>query len=610
MISDHIIRYSTDSKSVDPVTLLNNYAIILTCIQEVIAMHRTFSSRPISRLILVAMIVVSLVPVGLLTLYLYHSAWENSWREIHEKHQLLAENLAHPISIYVRDHSDVLTLIGQTIQAGDKSTPAIRKILNSVMSSVRGFKSLNYIDVGGKSMVFSAPGRISRQKAATVRNIFTKDSTFRLVSQTRRLLVSGIKSSPYTQQPVIFMLLPIKSNGTGKLQAILIAELSVDFIEQIRRGIKFGERGHSAIVDQNGKVIAHPNPDWMKQMRDLSGLNVVQLMMSGKTGVTEFYSPFVKQDMVVGYASIPGLGWGVMVPQPKSEVIRQVQKLMASNYALVLAGLLLAGILAYYITKRITRPINQLADNCNRLFENNLQGEFVTPDSSPQEIAVLGKTVATLVGDLQKSRAMVQDINLSLQEKIDQATCDLRVANEKLEQTVHQDYLTALSNRRYFEIELEELILRRRGDIKSLCLMLFDVDDFKLINDQYGHAAGDAVLTCIARTLESFMRRDDMVARYAGDEFVARINCCKDVALQRAEEIRKAVQEMCVSWEGSTLNVTVSIGVYCRRVTGKMDICSMVHNVDEAMYQAKKLGRNRCELFYVDHLKNVQSSYP
>jgi len=135
--------------------------------------------------------------------------------------------------------------------------------------------------------------------------------------------LSGIQTSPLDGKPTLILSQPVK-NKKGAIESVLISELRISLIENLRRNIHFGERGHSAIVDQNGRVIAHPNPDWMKSMRDLSHLPVVKAMMAGKTGVTEFYSPFVKQNMVAGYTAVPGIGWGIMVPQPKSEVARQV----------------------------------------------------------------------------------------------------------------------------------------------------------------------------------------------------------------------------------------------------------------------------------------------
>ena len=126
---------------------------------------------------------------------------------------------------------------------------------------------------------------------------------------------------------------------------------------------------------------------------------------------------------------------------------------------------------------------------------------------------------------------------------------------------------------------------------------MFDIDNFKMINDSYGHAAGDEVLTQVARVLESFMRQGDVVARYAGDEFVLRLCCDGRVAHSRANQIRHAVEELNIVWRNNPLQVTVSVGVYSELITDDIDLKQILDNVDTAMYQAKKRGRNCVKAF-------------
>jgi len=369
-------------------------------------------------------------------------------------------------------------------------------------------------------------------------------------------------------------------------------------IEQLRRNIHFGEKGHSAIVDKTGRVIAHPNPEWMKEMRDLSKLNIVQKMMAGETGVTEFYSPFVKQQMVAGYTSVPGIGWGIMVPQPKPEVERQVNALLHTQFTWGAIGLVFAFLMAIPLARWITRPINRLAQAADELVANNFDGEIPPQlEHAPKEINQLDIGFRKVVSGLQRSRAEVNDLNKTLQVKIDAATKKLRDANTRLENLAKSDYLTELANRRHFEKTLNELLSKRDELSEPLCIMLIDIDNFKDINDKYGHAAGDAVLVQIAPILEMNMRPTDLVARYGGDEFVIQMSCSAEVGLTRAREIRDYLQKYEFEWQGNKISTTVSIGLLYPDLQSQLskniiDIETLLQKADLAMYDAKKRGRN------------------
>ena len=98
--------------------------------------------------------------------------------------------------------------------------------------------------------------------------------------------------------------------------------------------------------------------------------------MAGKTGVIEFYSPFVRQQMVAGYASVPGIGWGIMVPQPKSEVEEHVAAVIKTQIVWALFGLALAISLGIMLARWITVPLNQLAGSAADLVRNTFEGRL------------------------------------------------------------------------------------------------------------------------------------------------------------------------------------------------------------------------------------------
>ena len=544
----------------------------------------------IRRVLLICMAVIAIIPLVLLTLHVYKAAWENSAREIREKHQLLAENLAQPISIYVNNHLNMLNHLAHRLEsnAASQSVKNIGQILESTSRDIDGYLSITYIDTNGDVLAYTHKDR----DAKFVKQIFVNESCYLRVRNTGKYFVSGVKPSPYTGKPTLFIGQPVRL--AGRLRGVLLAELRIKLIESLRKNIKFGKKGHAAIVDQRGHVIAHPNPAWMKEMKDLSSWPIIQNMMAGKTGVTEFYSSFIKENMVAGYTAVPNIGWGIMVPQPKSEVAAQVDALMSANYAWGVAGLILAGLLAMLMASWITRSINQLARQSEVLLKKNFDGELKPLQGFvPQELSQLSAIFRTLVSGLQMSRNEIEVLNKSLQRRVNEATDKLQEANKQLEKTAQSDYLTKIANRRFFEEQLSATLSRRSGDASNLCIMLIDVDNFKHINDHYGHAAGDIVLTNIASILESFMRPGDLVARYGGDEFVTRLRCEPDIAMKRATHLRERVETTSISWHDKLISVTISVGVYCQEINTDMDVGTIMQQVDEAMYQSKRQGRNR-----------------
>ena len=564
---------------------------------EVIRNH--FLSQPVQRLLVVGFILIALVPVGFLVYMLYQEAWNNAWREINEKHRLLAENLASPISIYINDHRNLLALLADDLDRYENVLDAsmadeISGKLNNALNHMDGLRSLSLIAPTGD--IFAVAQR--QNHAGTVKsNVFSDEKCFLKSRDTGSWALSGIKRSPITGDPTIVLSHPIRQKA-DLANAVLLAELRIDLIEQLRRNIHFGDEGHSAIVDNTGHVIAHPNPEWMKEIKDLSNLPIVKLMMDGKTGVTEFFSPFVKQQMVAGYTAVPDIGWGIMVPQPKREVQAQVNALMRAQYAWAGIGLVMALLLAIPLAHWITRPINRLARAADQLGENDFNGEIPpVSEFAPKEIAQLDTGLRKVISGLQHSRSEVNELNKSLQARIEAATRKLREANSRLEYLAKSDYLTELANRRHFEKTLNDILKRQDELSEPLCIMLIDIDNFKDINDRYGHAAGDAVLVQIAPILKMNMRPNDMVARYGGDEFVIQMNCAAEVGLSRAREIRTYLQNYEFYWQHYKIKTTVSIGLlHPEQNNGgsrvDVDIETLLQKADSAMYNAKKKGRN------------------
>jgi diguanylate cyclase (GGDEF)-like protein len=207
------------------------------------------------------------------------------------------------------------------------------------------------------------------------------------------------------------------------------------------------------------------------------------------------------------------------------------------------------------------------------------------------------------------------DINRNLDELVSQRTKALEESNEKIEKQKHQleeanralkqlsfnDPLTGVWNRRKFDQTLEIEWRRCLRNKRHLALLLIDIDNFKEVNDSYGHIAGDECLIKIAQMLKnSLSRASDMVARYGGEEFVVLLpESSKEEAIKVAGMLRQKIESMRINNEKSPVSkyVTVSIGI-----TSVVPHCNstyeeLIEMADRALYLAKSAGKNELSFF-------------
>lgn len=154
------------------------------------------------------------------------------------------------------------------------------------------------------------------------------------------------------------------------------------------------------------------------------------------------------------------------------------------------------------------------------------------------------------------------------------------------------DPMTGLFNRRGFAEAAEKLIAAQRKSGQPVTVMMFDLDHFKSINDRFGHDVGDDALKAFAETASTSMRTNDVIGRLGGEEFAAIIPGGGETALIVGERVRAAFEVRGIEISSRTLNATVSIGAI-EALAENADVSAMLTRADEALYAAKKLGRNR-----------------
>jgi diguanylate cyclase (GGDEF)-like protein len=310
-----------------------------------------------------------------------------------------------------------------------------------------------------------------------------------------------------------------------------------------------------------------------------------------------------------------------------------------------LATMVLASVMAmcfammsYYV---FSRPVIQLANYIVDSDPTDVSRPFQMPPQHrhDDEVQLLGSvtvglfgTIRQQVGQLRKARDELQNANITLEERVKQRTQELKEAMSKLEVLASTDPLTELPNRRAYLGRLDEAISIWRRRDAPVSVILLDIDRFKALNDTYGHQAGDAVLVALAKTLKTVLRTIDLPARMGGEEFAVLLPGEEPTgAMNLAERLRKELERSSVDYGGSKLNFTCSFGVSglpsangaaemgpeirqqfdTLRKAQRADISGMLYSLaDQALYQAKEGGRNRCKLADFSGLSEFNEVFP
>ena len=286
---------------------------------------------------------------------------------------------------------------------------------------------------------------------------------------------------------------------------------------------------------------------------------------------------------VIGVADMPRqLPVIVVAERERAEVFAAWLTLLNFFLLLVVVLTLLVATIAYWMGRSIVMPLNRLITATDGIARGELDVKL--PGDPAGEIGRLTRVFNMMAERLRRSRAEVEAASRALEEK-----------NQLLEVLAVTDGLTGLYNRKKLDEVLVDQFVRFKRYRSPFALLMFDLDNFKSINDNYGHVSGDQVLTTVAAALKQSVRTVDYVARYGGEEFVAVLTeTPMGEALEIAERIRAGVEGLRCSAGSKTISVTVSLGITYSQDSDD-DPDKMLFRADHALYEAKRAGRNQVQ---------------
>lgn len=230
----------------------------------------------------------------------------------------------------------------------------------------------------------------------------------------------------------------------------------------------------------------------------------------------------------------------------------------------------------YFVVKQAQEALIQ------RIRNERIVNSFEVNMKHPKRNQILWLDLSARVIDLDEEIALYitfKDITARKQEEL------------KLTEEATTDPLTKLYNRRQFETMTGEQLLLAQRHQQPYSLVMLDIDHFKQVNDTYGHDAGDAVLTHLADTLKTSMRKSDIIARHGGEEFVIFLpQTPPDQGKNAAEHLRRAVERLEIEVAGKQIPITISLGISSGTET---NLEALIKEADMALYYAKENGRNQ-----------------
>ena len=350
-------------------------------------------------LIFGALLLVSVLPVGILAYWQQQTAVSNEFSVVENQHKVIAKNLTIALERYATDLRSAFQLTTENLQNSNK-IEGLEWHLSELY-----FQHVCSIDANGNiqqlqcAMACPAAEKFSKTVLLSIRQ------TLQAAANEKGVIhFSHITHNP-KQQPAIYLVRVMADGNTA------IGEVSPQYFIELQRAVAFGEKGHAAIVDNIGRVIAHPKPDWMKSMKDLSRVSVVQKMINGENGVTRFYSPAVKADMVAGFNSVPGVGWGVMVPQPQSEIYLHAESITKAALTIAILGVIVASFLSWWISGILSKPMQLLADAAQAVAKGDLSSKVdLSSNPRPVEIRKLAKSFNQMIDDVGRKNTVLVNL--------------------------------------------------------------------------------------------------------------------------------------------------------------------------------------------------------
>ena len=498
------------------------------------------------------LVAACVIPAALVFSYLAHSNYQLEKAKIYGETILLAQKVSAEIDLELSSIEAALHVLAtaETLRKGD-----LRNFHRVARDALRSQTIYNFVllDKGERQLIntlrpFGVPLPAKGNPAE-----------FREVFRTGNTALSNLFVGPVTQSHLLAMAVPVFRDDEV-IYALSIG-LSPKRLAEIVARHPPKDGWLIAVLDRTGTIVARSRD----AERFVGERAVPELLAATRDSERGSLESMTKDNIPVATSFVrsPTWGWSVVIGAPKANLESSLYRLLTG---ILLAALTLFAIGAWFasiLTNRVIASVKQLNDAALALGN----GEPVNlPEIQLDEAEAVGQAM------LQAARLM-----------------------DEVKHRAYHDALTGLANRAFFYELLHHQIAAAEREGAILAVLAIDLDNFKLVNAEAGHPAGDILLKIVSERITDTIRASDVAARMGGDEFSILLwNADFDDASETANRLRDALSQ---PYPGIATSVSASIGIAIYPLAGRT-LEALLENADRALYKAKHAGKNGCAHYF------------
>lgn len=547
--------------------------------------------KSIKNKIIAFAVIATLIPSLALGLLSFRQNEELVSQNVTRELRVLARNVSRELDLWVNENDQAIRAI------------SVSSLIINSLSAVQHYTAAN--DAEKAEQVLAHFLRSVQAKLGSILELTVADGTGRVIASSASdpdigdlpkdwlrplqqdnwwmegVMASSLHWNTQYQTAIFNIIVPILSYDDVFI-GVIIATLNLGAFRDSMDDTLNPTPGEVVLLSQAGHVLLSSTEDIPPSMAIdeavLQKLKAKPGELMSFTGLT--------QPKVIGLFDVPKmLPVTVLVERDYNEIYAAWIRLRNFFLGFVTVLIIIVAAVALYIGRSIVIPLESLIGATRHIVDGDLNVRVDVKQSD--EVGQLANMFNLMTDKLQQNHVEIMAANAAMRQQ-----------NQMLEALSVTDSMTGLLNRSKLDAVLTDELARFGRNKRPFAVLMIDVDHFKTLNDNLGHIVGDEILIAVAKVLANSIRSVDFAARYGGDEFVVILTeTTADAAIKTAERIRMQVAEVGNNLKEHKIAITLSIGI-SHSLPEDNSPTLLLARVDNALYEAKKAGRDRIHVIY------------